>query len=285
MTEAERISDPVVFHGEGPFWDARGQRLLFVDMLAGAIMARDSAGEITRHPVPSAIAAVVRTRRGGGFVVALEHGFAFTDEGLGEFDVLPAFVNDDGIRLNEGGCDPDGRLYCGTMAYDEAPGRGTLYRMDLDHSVSEVFGGVTISNGLQWSADGRRAFYIDTPTGRIDRFEVDDEGRLAGRRPFAEVRGTPGHPDGMAIDREDGLWVALWGGSAVRHYDADGVLRDEITLPVSRVTACAFGGDDRRTLFITTSRLGLAKGAEPLAGSLFASETSVAGAPLRDYAG
>ncbi|HXR45130.1 MAG TPA: SMP-30/gluconolactonase/LRE family protein, partial [Pseudolysinimonas sp.] len=193
---------------------------------------------------------------------------------------------DDAIKFNEGGCDPLGRMYCGTMAYDETPGRGVLYRMDVDHSVRTVLDDVTISNGLQWSADGRRAFYIDTPTGRVDVFDVAEDGELANRRPFVTIEDTPGHPDGMAIDDEDGIWVALWGGAAVRHFDAAGRLVEQIDVPgASHTSACAFGGPDRSTLFITTSRLGLPEGAEPDAGALFAVDTAYRGATLHAYAG
>jgi sugar lactone lactonase YvrE len=284
VSAADRITDPLVFHGEGPFWDERFQRLLWVDMLAGAVMSRDASGVVARHPTPSRVASVVRARRSGGYVLALEHGFAFADETLTRFEELPHVTDDDGIKLNEGGCDPLGRFYTGSMAYDETPGRGTVWRLDSDLTTRVVVEGVTISNGLQWSADGSRAFYIDSPTNRVDVFDVVD-GELANRREHLRIESTPGNPDGMAIDAEDGLWVALWGGSAVRHYDASGVLRDEIALPVSHVTACAFGGVDRRTLFITTSRLGIADGEEPLAGSLFAFAAPVAGAVLPDFAG
>lgn len=286
MTVAERITDPVVFHGEGPFWDEQGDRLLFVDMLAGAIMSRDVSGAIARHPVPSSVAAVVRRRRGGGFVVAVEHGFVFADESLAHFETLPVVITEDGIRFNDGGCDPLGRMYCGTMAYDVAPGAGALYRMDANRSVRTVLADVTISNGMQWSADGRRAFYIDTPTDRVDVFDVAEDGELSNRRPFVTIEDTPGHPDGMAIDDEDGIWVALWEGGAVRHFDAAGRLVEQIEVPgAAHVTACAFGGPERSTLFITTSRDGVLDGEEPGAGSLYAVETRSRGARLPAYAG
>lgn len=284
MSEATRITDPEVFHGEGPFWDERTNRLLYVDMLAGAVMSRGADGVVRRHPVPSKLVSVVRARRRGGYAIALEHGFAFADEALESFEVLPPVTDDPTVKLNEGGCDPLGRFYCGTMAYDEAPGRGTMFRLDEDGSTRVVFGDVSVSNGLQWSADGSRAFYIDSPTGRVDVFDMVS-GELANRRPYLTIEGTPGAPDGMAIDAEDGLWVALWGGSAVRHYDAAGVLRHEIMLPVSHVTACTFGGPDLRTLYITTSRLGIEPGAEPLAGSLFSFDAPVAGAVPASFAG
>jgi sugar lactone lactonase YvrE len=288
VSTAEAVTGPVAHHGEGAFWDERGDRLLWVDMLEGTVLSRDAAGTVMRHPVPSPVACVVRRRAAGGFVVAGEHDLLFADDGLSRFETAVAgIVGDPRIRLNEGGVDPDGRFFIGSMAYDEASGAGALYRVDVDRSVQVVLPSVSISNGLQWSADGRRAFYIDTPTGRIDVVDVDpDSGAWSARRPHVVVDGTPGHPDGMAIDEDDGLWVALWGGSAVRHYDRHGVLRDEIAVPASQVTSCAFGGPDRRTLYITTSRLDLDDpAAEPQAGAVFAWESPVRGAALAAYAG
>jgi sugar lactone lactonase YvrE len=257
-------------------------------MLAGAVLSRGEDGAIRRHPVPSPVASVVRHRASGGFAIAVEHDLLVADDELESFETAARDVTDDPAnKLNEGGVDPLGRFVIGSMAYDERPGAGRVFRIDVDGSVHTVLPSVSISNGLQWSADGRRAFYIDTPTGRVDVFDVDAEtGEWSGRRPHIVVTGTPGHPDGMAIDEEDGLWVALWGGSAVRHYDRAGELRHEIALPASHVTSCAFGGPDRRTLFITTSRLGLdGSTAEPEAGSVFAWDAPVAGARLHAYAG
>ena len=284
---AEQLTGPEAHHGEGAFWDSRAERLLWVDMLAGAILGRSADAVVHRYPGPSRVAAVIRHRARGGFVIAAEHDLLLADEELTSFEPPIPVIDDPAIRLNEGGVDPGGRFFIGSMAYDESPDAGSLSRIDSDHSVHVVLPAVSISNGLQWSADGRRAFYIDTPTDRVDVIDVAPAtGAWSNRRPHVRVEGTPGHPDGMAIDEEDGVWVALWGGSAVRHYDRDGVLRHEIALPASRVTSCAFGGADRRTLFITTSRLGLDDpAAEPEAGSVFAWEAPVAGAILHAYAG
>jgi sugar lactone lactonase YvrE len=144
---------------------------------------------------------------------------------------------------------------------------------------------VTISNGLQWNGAGDSVFYADTPTSRIDRFDFDPaSGAFTRRRIFAEIAGG-GYPDGMAIDEEEGIWVALWGGSAVHRYDSGGRLDLVVEVPVSNVTACAFGGPELRTLFITTSRQGLGPAAEPDAGAVFRYDASVRGAPQHAFAG
>ncbi|WP_108249892.1 SMP-30/gluconolactonase/LRE family protein [Planctomonas deserti] len=285
MAAVEQLTDPCTFHGEGPYWDWRGGRLLFVDMLAGAVVALSPDGGLTRSVVGD-VAAVVRARRDGGFVVGVERGFALTDDSLAVTETLPPVFSDDAVRMNEGGCDPQGRFYCGSMAYEGTPGAGSLYRLDPDRSVRTVLSGVTVSNGIQWSADGGTVYYNDTETGRVDAFDFDgDTGAFSHRRPFAVIDPDDGAPDGMAIDAEGGVWVALFGGSAVRRYDAGGVLTEELRLPASHVTACAFGGQDGRTLFITTSQEGIDTGEEPTAGAVFRAEVGVAGGTVHDFAG
>ncbi len=287
MTSADRLTDPVTFHGEGPFWDAARGRLLVVDMLAGAVVSRDAEGRIARHEVPSTIAAVVRRRAEGGFVVATERDLLAADDDLATFVPIATGLVGDGIRLNEGGCDPLGAFLIGSMAYRETPGAATLQRVAPDGAVTTVLDGITVSNGLQFSADGGTAFYIDSPTRRIDRFDVDPAtGAWSARRPHATIEGTAGVPDGMAIDVDGGLWVALYGGGAVRHYDPAGALVDEVAVDgASRVTACAFGDPDLRTLYITTSREDLGDDEEPLAGSLYALRADVAGAAPLPFGG
>lgn len=281
---AERFTQPCTGHGEGPLWDAANARLLLVDMLAGDVLAVAPDATVERHHL-AGVAAALRARRSGGFVLATEDRFLLLDDDLRATDELPAVFDDATLRFNDGGCDPTGAFLIGTMAYDESPGRGTLYRLGADHDVSVVLEGVTISNGVQWTRDGRTALYVDTPTGRIDRFDVDPaSGAWSGRRTFAEVAG-PGLPDGLALDEEDGAWVALWGGGAVHRYDASGRLDLVVDLPVSQVTACAFGGADGRTLFITTSQQGIDRDEQPEAGAVFAYDAGIAGAPLHAYAG
>ncbi|WP_125776957.1 SMP-30/gluconolactonase/LRE family protein [Antribacter gilvus] len=281
---AEPVGAPCAVHGEGPFWDEPSASLLLVDLLAGDVVRLDDAGTPARSHVGT-VAAALRRRASGGYVLALERGFAFADEQLRVTGEVAVF-DDPAVRMNDGGCDPQGRFYCGTMAHDATPGAGSLFRLDTDGSVATVLKGVTISNGLQWSADGTLVYYIDTPTGRVDVFDVDPAtGAFHERRPFAVVPEGKGLPDGMAIDTEGGIWVALWEGGAVHRYDADGVLTAVVEVPASRTTACAFGGPDLRTLYVTTSQLGVPDGAEPLAGAVFAVDTGVVGAVQHAYAG
>jgi sugar lactone lactonase YvrE len=255
-----------------------------VDMLAGTVVEVDADGDTRRHKLGT-VAAAIRARRSGGYVLATENRFALLGPDLTVQTVMPPVFTDTLIRMNDGGCDPQGRFYCGTMAYDETSGAGTLYRLDPDGSVHVTLREVTISNGLQWNRAGDTVFYADTPTGRVDSFTFDPaSAAFTDRRTFTEIS-DGGHPDGMAIDEEDGIWVALWGGSAVHRYDWTGRLDLIVDLPVSNVTACAFGGPELKTLFITTSRQGLDEDDQPEAGAVFCYEAGVRGAPQHAFAG
>lgn len=285
MARATQVTDRCTYHGEGPYWDREAGRLLIVDMLAGAIV--DVGGEKPVRHEYGGVAAVIRRRTAGGFVLAVEHGYRFLDDDLVPVGEVRTVFDDAGVRMNEGGCDPQGRLYLGTMAYGATEGAGTLYRIDADRSVHEVLHGVTISNGLQWRDDGLVAFYNDTTTYRISRFAFDaSAGTLLDRTTLVEIPEEAGNPDGLAIDVEGGLWCALFGGSAVHRYDQDGRLTEVVEVPVRDVTSCTFGGPDLSTLFITTSRDGWGEEhAEPEAGAVFAVETSVRGAAQPSFAG
>lgn len=283
MPAAEQFSAPIAGLGEGAYWDDRTGRFMMVDLLRGDILTLDDDGAETRIHVDTLVT-VLRPRAAGGFVAGVERGIRFlTDDLQPTGDPVTAFETD-GIRMNDGGCDPQGRLYLGSMAYTEETGAGTLYRFDADGTVTPVLAPVTISNGIQWSADGSLVFYNDTPMGRVAVFDFDaDSGTLHDQREFVTLPDGVGSPDGMAIDAEDGLWVALWGGSAVHRYDAAGKLSEVIELPASKVTCPTFGGPDRRTLYVTTASLDVPD--EPAAGAVFRAEVGVTGAVPYAFAG
>lgn len=278
---AEQVTDPVAYHAEGPVWSERWGGLRWVDMMAGDVLSLAADGVIGRRHV-GGVAAALRPRSLGGAVIGVERGFALEDAD-GTLTHLDELWADESLRMNEGGCDPDGRFYCGSMAYDQRSGAGALYRLDPDGSVRTVLQNVTVSNGLEWSPDGTRAYYNDTPTGRTDVFDYDFDSGLTGRRTFVEI--PDGFPDGLTVDEEGGVWVALFGGGAVRRYTPDGVLDEVVEVPAAQVTACTFGGPNLDELFITTSREGLEPGEDPLAGSLFRATVGVAGLPTREFAG
>jgi sugar lactone lactonase YvrE len=279
---AEQITAPVAYHGEGPVWTERWGGLRWVDMLAGDVLHLTADGEVERKHVGE-IAAVLRPRAGGGAVIGVERGFALEEPG-GELTTLPEVWADPGVRMNEGACDPDGRFYCGSMAYDKTPGAAAVYRLDPDGSVRRVLAGVTVSNGLDWSPDGTLAYYNDTDTERTDVFDYDAESGLTGRRPF--VAHQPGErPDGLTVDAEGGVWVAMNGAGEVRRHSPDGAVDAVVELPVAKITACTFGGPVLDQLFITTSRENVPPDADPQAGSLFCADPGISGMPAREFAG
>lgn len=280
---AEQVTDPIAYHAEGPVWSERWGGLRWVDVLAGDVLSLAADGSVNRRRVGT-IAAALRPRQEGGAVIGVERGFTLESPD-GFFEYLGDLGASGGTRMNDGGCDPDGRFYCGSMANDVAPGRGVLYRLDPDRSTHVVLEDVTISNGIDWSPDGSVAYYVDTPTQQIDLFDYDERAGLTGRRPFVVVPEGHGAPDGLTVDADGGIWVALYGGGAVRRYTPNGTLDEVIDVPARQVTACAFGGPHLDELYVTTSRENLDTGDDPLAGSLFRASVGVTGRPAREFAG
>ena len=279
---AEQLTEPVAYHGEGPVWSPSWGGLRWVDMLAGDVLSLRADGTVGRRHVGQ-VAAAVRPRRHGGAVIAVERGFVL-EQPDGSLTRLDEVWADEQVRMNEGGCDPDGRFYCGSMSYDKRSGAGAVYRLDPDLSVHTVLEGVTISNGLEWNADGTQAYYNDTATHQISVFDYDLRSGLTGRRTFAVIAGE-GSPDGLALDEQGGIWTAVYDRGEVHRYSPGGKLDEVVPLPVRQVTACTFGGPDLSRLFITTSREGLEPGEDPLAGSVFTADVGVRGLPVRNYAG
>ncbi|MFF8398531.1 SMP-30/gluconolactonase/LRE family protein [Streptomyces sp. NPDC016172] len=251
--------------GEGPTWDAAAGRLLWIDILGSRLHTYDPAtGRRTVRRTEQHIGAV-KPRAGGGLVLNLRDGVGLLDPDGGfrwlHHEPVP------GRRANDAAVAPDGALWAGTMRYDEAPGGGTLSRVTGEGTVDVVLDDVAVSNGTGWSPDGRLMYYIDTPTRRVDVFDHAD-GRISGRRTLAGIEEGAGFPDGLTVDAEGCVWVALWQGSAVRRYTPGGELDRVIELPVPLVTACAFGGPDLTDLYVTTARTGLTD-PPALAGALF----------------
>lgn len=289
MVRAEQLTDPVAEHAEGPVWWQPWGGLKYVDMMRGDVLSLHDDGTIDRAHVGT-VAAALRPRVAGGAIIAVERSFALAErDDLADAAALPEVWSDTSIRFNDGGCDPQGRFYCGTMAYDEQPGAGTMYRLTAspagDQRIDRLWGDVTISNGFAFAPDGARAYYNDTPTRRTDVFDYDPETGLRDRRPLVVLPDGPGSPDGLCVDAEGRVWVALWGGSAVHCYSTSGDLEEVVELPVTQVSACTFGGPDLQTLFITTSHSNLPPGEQRQAGSVFSVRPGVTGLPTLPFAG
>ncbi len=281
---AERITDAVAYHGEGPVWWPEWGGLKWLDMLAGDVLSLHPSGEVSRWSSGSPVVAAIRPRVAGGMVLGVETGFALASDS-GEVALLPPLWAAGAVRMNEGACDPAGNFWCGSMAYDRTPGAASLWRLSSENRAERMLGDLTISNGLCWSLDGTTAFYNDTETYSISQFDWTAQDGLHNRRVFVDLRADGVRPDGLTIDAEGGVWIGLSNGSVVRRYDAAGVLSAVIPLPVTKVTACTFGGDRLDQLFITTSREGLADDEQPQAGSLFLAEPGVRGVLPLPFAG
>lgn len=281
--EAEVALEARVELGEGPVWDDRTEELLFVDIDGFAVHAfHPASGAHRSFDVGRSVGAVV-LREDGGLVLAAHDAFYLADHDGHSIERFGTFeVGDDRVRFNDGKVDPSGRFLAGTMHWSQEDACGNLYMLEGDGRVTTVVESVTISNGLAWSADGRTFFYIDTPVHRVDAFDVDPaNGAMSRRRTVAEI--PEGGPDGMAIDDEGMLWVAVWGGYRVDRIDpSSGAVIGAIRVPTRQVSSVAFGGEGLDLLYITTARANLEQtvlDAEPHAGDIFVARPGVTGPP------
>jgi sugar lactone lactonase YvrE len=275
--------------GEGPFWDDRADELLRVDITRGLVHVWSPArGEARTQAVGGEVGAVVPRADAPGWVLAVGHRLVLRD-GDEERGLAAVEEDLDDNRFNDCRCDPQGRLWAGTMSRQRTPGTAALYRLMPGAELEQVITGTTISNGLGWSPAGDRMYFVDSTTQRIDVLDFDGAtGAIANRRPFAAIAPPDGLPDGLAIDAEGGVWVCLFGGAAIRRYGPDGALDAAIALPTSNPTSAAFGGPDLGTLYVTTARHRLSAAqlaAEPLAGAVLALESGVRGLPGNRFAG
>jgi sugar lactone lactonase YvrE len=268
---------------EGPVWDAGRGLLRWVDILPGHVHALDPvSGAHSSFGADQPVGTVGLTR-GGGLVLALAGGFALSGPDGQDLRPFGDLAVDRSVRrFNDGKPDPWGSFWAGTMGVPEDSGvPGSLYRLSPDGAVTELIGGVALSNGLDWTDDRRGFYYADSLAGGVDMFATDpDTGALSGRRRFAEVSG--GMPDGLTLDAEGCLWLAVWGSGELRRYTPDGRLDTAVKLPVSQVTSAAFGGADLSTLYITTARENFTPAdlrEQPHAGDIFACTPGVTGRP------
>lgn len=285
----ELVQDVRAMIGEGPIWDERTGRLHWVDIAAGIVHRFAPADGSDRfidvgQPVGSLGLGAL-----GGLVVSIRDGFGLLPAGTDHLErVVEVEKGIEGNRMNDGRCDSLGRFWAGTMAWDHAPGAGALYRFEQESQslvATKVLGDLTIANGIDWSPDGATMYYIDSTTQRIDAFDFDAaSGTVSNRRPFAMIASTDGMPDGLVVDADGAVWVALFGAGRIRRYLPKGAIDREIVLPVSLVTSMAFGGPDLADLFVTTARHRLAPNAHEVhAGSLFACRPGPTGRPSERF--
>jgi sugar lactone lactonase YvrE len=262
---------------EGPRWDEERRELLWVDILGRgfhrATLTADGGPDRVRTLALDRHVGAVTPVAGGGYVLAAAQGFLFVDEAGSVSELAQPEAGHVDVRMNDGACDPQGRFWAGTMAYDESPGAGTLYRLELDGRCSTVLTGLTISNGIGWSPDGGTMYLSDSGTRLVEAFDFDGvTGAISGRRTLVHIDQPGVAPDGLTVDEQGDIWVAMYGGWAVSRYEPEGSLRATVHIPVEQATSCAFGGSDRRTLFVTTGRERLGEAAlkrQPDAGRVF----------------
>jgi sugar lactone lactonase YvrE len=274
--------------GEGPVWLARSGHLLRVDILEPAIVIRDIAAARERRRRMTEYVGFALPSDRGGFVAGLGRTLiALTDldaapRRLGA--VEPAVAEN---RFNDAAVDPRGRLWAGTMSTVRRPAAAALYRFETGSPPEVALAGATISNGLDWNLDATRLYYVDSIAQRIDAIDFDvDRGRLGRRRHFVAIDPADGLPDGLCVDAEGGVWIALFGGGAIRRYLPDGRLELHFALPVTNPTSVAFGGPGLRDLYVTSARHRLTSeqlAKEPLAGSLLRLRPGVVGRPTTPF--
>jgi sugar lactone lactonase YvrE len=289
--------------GEGPVWDARGKRLLWVD----------HAGEAVREALPDGtggwkegrrwdlgrIVCAALPRAQGGLLVAGGNEVVLLDESSGGCKPFARLDFDSSAcRLNDVKCDARGRLWASSYSTDFSP-RAAVYRIDPDGSSTKVLGNVSLGNGFDWSPGGATFYFIDSLECTVDAFDCDlARGTLANRRTVVRIPPTHGVPNGMTVDAEGCLWVALTGGARVRRYAPDGKVLAQVDIDVPGATSCGFAGTEGRDLFITSrtgrvpeiiKALGLREdmmeSSGPLAGALFVCTPGARGIPVTPFAG
>ncbi|ALS26677.1 SMP-30/gluconolaconase/LRE domain-containing protein [Paenibacillus sp. 32O-W] len=288
MEKWELLTDVRATLGEGPVWDEERGAIVWVDILEKRIWEyRPADADLTSYQLDQYVGAAALTES-GGLLLAMRHGFYAMDRDTEKLRALGDPEADrPANRFNDGKCGPDGRFWAGTMSMGDKPGQGALYRLEEAGRIIRLVEGVSTSNGLDWSLDGRTFYYIDTPTREVAAFDYDREtGRIERRRTAIRVPEEDGYPDGMTLDAEGKLWIAHWGGSQVTRWDPEtGRKLDALALPVPLVTSCAFGGEHYDELYVTSARVGLSTETleqHPLSGGLFRFRPGVKGrAPFR----
>lgn len=283
MTEfiAECVPDTKGDLCEGVLWDERSGTLLWTDIFKNTIIQwSPGSNSFFRKEFKSMITSIGKNSA-GGFIVAAGDSVQLLDENLVLRQETLLEMPNPNVRTNDGNVDPSGNFWIGSMEYDAKSQMGDLKRVDGNFQTHTIFRNVTISNGMDWSPNGEVFYYIDTPTRQVSRFKFDLQSASLGQElPSIDVSDSPGMPDGMCVDAEGNLWVAFWGGGQVRNFSPEGKLLGVVTLPVSLVTNCAFGGEDLSTLYITTadaSHADFVTGSDPLAGSLFSARVKAKG--------
>jgi sugar lactone lactonase YvrE len=279
--------------GECCRWDDVRGELNWVDVLTGRFFrARVDANQVDiqrTYELPGVLTAFAPFEdRADGWIVALNQSICHLQES-GEITELasPEAHQAADVRMNDGSADPWGRFWIGSMAFNAEVGRGSLYRFHESSGTQTVKANVTISNGLGWSADRRTMYYVDSGPGTVSAFDVDANGDVSNERVLVQFDvAKEGAADGLCIDEEDALWLAVWGGYEVRRYSPRGKQLARVQISTAQPSCCAIGGANGTTLYVTTAREDMSDELlerEADAGRLFAVDVGVAGTPLLAY--
>ena len=243
--------------GEGSIWNWKTGELIWVNITGKILNFYNPKTANNKEMFTGQMIGTVVPAESGHVIVALKNGIYSLDPMTGTKKMIVDPEKDiPDNRFNDGKCDPAGRLWVGTMSISGKKEAGSLYRLDPDSSIHKMIENVSISNGIVWSPDATKMYYIDTPTKKVMKYDYDDKtGEISNPKVAVEVSSEMGSPDGMTIDAEGNIWVALWGGSAVGCWNPKtGKLLRKIEVPAKNITSCAFGDDDLGTLYITTAR-------------------------------
>lgn len=261
--------------GEGALWNYKTKELYWVDINGKKLHIYNPETKQNKTlNTPSKIGTVV-PKNEAEVLVALEDGVYIMDINTGNTTIFSnmadVLINS---RLNDGKCDPSGRFWVGSMQNSQQTGKANLYAIDALGNYNQKIPNVTVSNGIVWSLDKTMMFYIDTPTSQIKAYDYDDTtGDISNGRVVVNIATSQGFPDGMTIDAEGMLWVAMWNGNAVIRFNpTTGTVISKLEIPAHNVTSCAFGGVNLETLYITTANTDMTaaeKQMYPLAGSIF----------------
>ena len=288
MSEAVPSTTEQTILGEGLRWDAQRGELLRVDIAAGHVFRDRIADDgslipIRTYRLPGTVGAVAPIEGDRGWLLAAGRGFALLDPD-GAFRVI-AEVASEGSRMNDGAADPQGRFWAGTVA--DRPGAAVLYRLERDGRIDAMLDGLTTSNGIGWSPDGRTMYLADSGPRVIHAFDFDgDAGTISGGRVLVTVPDEVGTPDGLTVDAEGDLWVAIWGGGRVHRYSPAGELRQVLAVPAAQTTSCAFAGPGLHRLYVTTATEDWTddeRRADPKAGLVYRFETDATGRPADPF--
>ena len=292
MGELERVSlvlDAKAELGEGPSWDAGLKALYWVDIMGRKFCRfHPETGANEEFAVGEYVGAVVPARD-GSVMLATQSGFQRYDLGTNRLiPIADPEAHLPGNRFNDGKCDAQGRFWAGTMEIAETAVTGALYRLDTDLNCRKMVSDVGCSNGIAWSPDQTRMYYIDTTAQTVRAFDYEPgTGDIANPRVIIDFSSQPGFPDGMTIDEEGMLWIAHWDGWQVSRWNpATGEKLASIPVPVAKVTSCVFGGTDLDTLYITTARKGETSetlASQPHAGGIFSVQPGVRGSKTHSF--